>query len=759
MMAESWNKTVVGCYRVRELALRHNGDRPQRQGIALRHLRWCSVGFCLHLMNLRNLNKQLNMVSSIISENNRRKLLLFNPVNQLTGEGVGEALGERRMRVHIPDHTIPDQWLTDEVLSLPHFRSVMKAGSITRHIESYGEDPRRLLPVFCDYLNFLRLSHDPAFAFALAFKIKDKRSGMVVPFYLNYAQRELLGEFERMRREGKPIRLVLLKARQWGGSTLVQLYMAWMQLFVKEGWNSLIVAQTKDTARRIKAMYSKVLQFFPVNVFRRGELRFSPLEHSVADSIITDRHGLPVRSNVTTVSSYENYESTRGSDIAMVHFSEVAFWRQTPQKSAANLIRAVTSGIAEGEPCTMEVMESTANGKSGYFYDEYQEAKAGHSARKAFFIPFFHIENDMLSFSGDDETRAFARQLADNRHNDVAGEKTSEPGSYLWSLWEKGATLEHIKWYVERRKSFHSHGQMASEAPSDDIECFTFSGQLLINAEKIAKMEMADKRHPVFRGDMEWFDDNDVRLERSETGPLKIWDMPECGVWHERYMVVVDVGGKTENSDYCVVTVIDRSQAPVKDMEIYNPKGDGLHVVARWRGHIRYDRLARKAVDIARWYDNAIVVFESNTFDKKKSEAQEHAPDECHAESVLDEVRGVYANLYMRSQDKTDDLRERPVSKVGFHTNHSTKQRMVDQFTKFFEDELIHDPDEEFYKELAIYERRSDGSYGNIPGYNNHDDIVMTDMIGCLVHDELMAAEPVAVVQKPPKLRFNNPAF
>ncbi len=79
----------------------------------------------------------------------------------------------------------------------------------------------------------------------------------MIPFELNYAQRYVLSVLEEMRHKGVPIRIILLKARQWGGSTLVQLYMAWIQLFVMEGWYSVIIAQTKDTAKRIKAMYKK----------------------------------------------------------------------------------------------------------------------------------------------------------------------------------------------------------------------------------------------------------------------------------------------------------------------------------------------------------------------------------------------------------------------------------------------------------------------------------------------------------------------
>ena len=66
-----------------------------------------------------------------------------------------------------------------------------------------------------------------------------------------------------MRLAGKPIRLILLKARQWGGSTAIQLYMAWIQLVHKKGWYSAIIAQDNSSAIRIKEMYSKLLKEYP----------------------------------------------------------------------------------------------------------------------------------------------------------------------------------------------------------------------------------------------------------------------------------------------------------------------------------------------------------------------------------------------------------------------------------------------------------------------------------------------------------------
>lgn len=51
--------------------------------------------------------------------------------------------------------------------------------------------------------------------------IKDKLTGRDIPFKLNAPQRRVLAILEADRLAGRPIRLIMLKARQWGGSTLI----------------------------------------------------------------------------------------------------------------------------------------------------------------------------------------------------------------------------------------------------------------------------------------------------------------------------------------------------------------------------------------------------------------------------------------------------------------------------------------------------------------------------------------------------------
>lgn len=672
----------------------------------------------------------------MLIENERRinKLRLIG-VDQKSGKGVP---GHSEYLV-LPDYPLTEQWLTEETMSSPIYQKVKALGSVGAYVEYFnttkaaeldgeeisGED-------VCRQMLLVRLSTDPAFAFAVCFFIKHKTKGKTVPFILNYAQHILLSELEDMRHEGVPIRLILLKARQWGGSTLVQLYMAWIQLFRKEGWNSVIIAQTKDTAKRIKAMYTRTLANFGASeiIFGVPKLQFSPSEKSTADSVVTDTSGRLMRDNTVTIASFENYEATRGADFAMAHYSEVAYWVNTPGKTAEGLITNIAGGMSL-VPMTLEVMESTANGMSGYFYDEYQTAKNPEqvSARRALFIPFFYILHDTIPFASENEKKTFAEQLLKNRYSEMET-PTTESGEYLFSLWKKGASLESINWYVQKRSSFHDHASMASEAPSDDVECFKHSGRTIFDQYLVDKYSKEFARNPEYKGEIMQLNGKKPSLTpKDEKGEFWIWQYADNTPTQDRYLVVVDVGGRGKTSDFSVITVVDRW--PLRF-------GGKAEVVARWRGHIRYDFLAVKAVMIARMYCRALLVFESNTFDKKKGESTEFVESGDHTRGILSTIEEEYDNLYMRASTSAEDIRQGKFRKIGFQTNLKTKQEMVDHFIVTFEDNIrFLDPDWRAYAEMAIYEQREDESYGNIVGRDNHDDILMTDMIADLISDQM----------------------
>lgn len=253
-------------------------------------------------------------VQELVNENQRRMQQIYTGFNPLTGEG---APLERKW-LHIPDFTIPDQFVPLEMFNNKLIQLIIEAGTLQKFIENeldqeYTTEAKdRLIKELC----IIRSRYDFCFWAYMFVKIKPKAGGDMIRFRLRHEQRVLLTELENMRLSGLPIRIILLKARQWGGSTLVQIYMAWIQLIHKTGWYSNIVAQTLSTSRTIKAMYSKLLENYPSWLLDipNQQLEFSPYEGSSSASIITygkATNKTTARDTVINIATYENPDATR----------------------------------------------------------------------------------------------------------------------------------------------------------------------------------------------------------------------------------------------------------------------------------------------------------------------------------------------------------------------------------------------------------------------------------------------------------------
>ena len=180
-----------------------------------------------------------------------------------------------------------------------------------------------------------------------------------------------------MRREGQPIRVIVLKARQWGGSTVTQIYMAWLQLSQQQGLNSLIVGHVKISSAEVCGMFDKMLDAYPVEML----YDMGKMPDKVPPKIRGDRHTpllrqIPSRNCKIKVGSAETPHSARGGDAALVHCTEVAFWRRTKGKTPEEIVRSACAGAAY-KPNTMIVYESTANGSGNFFQREYDAALRG----------------------------------------------------------------------------------------------------------------------------------------------------------------------------------------------------------------------------------------------------------------------------------------------------------------------------------------------------------------------------------------------
>lgn len=660
-------------------------------------------------------------ISKILQENERRRAIVFAPFNPITGEG---SIGQR-VAFTVSDYPIPTQYLPVEMMDEPFVKSLSKAGSVDAFIRD-----ALMLPVTDEARDkvveeFIRIrqKHDYPFWAAMFAYIKRKGGGTDVLFRLNRPQRKLIKRLEKMRKAGKPIRLILLKARQWGGSTAIQIYMAWLQLVHEVGLNSLIIAHQGTGSDEIKDMFDRMIKSYPVEMLHELGEAYAPNEPKMVG---VGKSGnifrVPQRNCKIKIGTAERPNSCRGGDYNLVHLSEVALWKETDGKKPEDIVRSACSGILL-RPYTMIVYESTPNGVGNFFHKEYLAAKKGLSQFEAMFVAWFEIEQYELPFANEAEKYAFAKKLFENRRNDEVKSDREEPGTYLWRLWEKGATLEAIHWYVSERSKYTNHGDMASEYPSDDIEAFTYSGRKVFSSEDVEQFRPAC-RAPRWIGEIYGSADEGekaiegLRFKKEADGRLFMWHDVERSDTEEvtdRYLVVVDVcKGHTKNADFADILVIDR---------LFMMDGEPPVVAAEWHGHIDMDKLAWKATQVAAYYNNALLVIESNTLETNNTKGE--------AEYILTLIHEVYGKqLYARKQS-AEDIRQGLPKKYGYHTNPLTKKVVIYNLKVVIRERLYIEREEACLDEYLTYVETENNVFEAMEGY--HDDRLMTRAIGMQV--------------------------
>lgn len=661
-------------------------------------------------------------VLKLLLTNRERNEDINRTFDPITGEG---SILPRRI-LDIPDFPIPRQWLPEAMFRIPLVQQISRHGSIEaflKHIQPPDTTPEQAEAnrvKVIEQFTRVRCRHDFCFWAATMVFIKRKGGGEDMRFRLNRPQRTLITRFELRRLQNKPIRLVLLKARQWGGSTATQIYFAWLQLMHKVGLNSLIVAQVKDTSNEILDMFDRMLKQYPDYMLNLEPGQATqPVWVGVGNS--GNIHRIPPRNCKVKIGTAEKPDSARGGDYNLLHFSEVAIWKKTEGKTPEAIIRSASSGVLL-IPYTAIVYESTANGTGNFFQREYDAAKNGQSQFEALFIAWYDIEQYAQPFQNEEDKRLFAEKLYLNRNNRYAPTDREEPGQYLWWLFQKGATLEAINWYVSERKKYGDHGDMASEYPSDDEEAFVHSGARVFDKHKVEILRKAC-RPPKFTGDV--YADSDtgekalenLRFSADSQGLLCIWNMPDTEpdeTITDRYLTVVDVGGRSKKSDFSVIVVFDR---------LFMADGDKPEVVAQWYGHIDIDLLAWKAAQIAAFYDDSLLVIESNTLETHDRERQVEGDQ---SQFILNQIKAIYPNLYARKQSE-EEITEGFPRKYGFHTNVATKPMIISNLVKVIRQSLYIERDQRCLDEYITYERKPNGSYGAIIG--KHDDLLMTRAI------------------------------
>lgn len=386
----------------------------------------------------------------------------------------------------------------------------------------------------------------------------------VKPLTMNEAQEKLFFEIVKCIDEKRPVRFVILKARQLGFSTLIAAIIFVLTMF-QPNRKAVIVAHVRDSTNEIFKMYKRFYDYLPQGLKAR-------LKSDNAKEIQSAEYG----SSIRVLSQGDGV--ARGSTVNYVHLSEAAFYSDLDGTLTAILQSLHISNLEN-----MLFIESTANGFNS-FKDYYDLGCQRTGVYSSFFYPWFMKSTNVLPYDG------FVLTPYEEK---LKKEFNLTNAQIAW--WR-------YKWIELKRDT----KRMMQENPSRPSDAFISTGNSVFDNETIAFRKEQVLNLTSYRCDFE-FEINalsfeEYRLEnvkrfKTELGNLTVYQEPIEG---HPYVIGIDPA-RGKGIDETVFQIIDNSNG--KQVAIYNAFNEDN------------DISAAKSILIGEWYNNALLVPETNSTD------------------------------------------------------------------------------------------------------------------------------------------------
>lgn len=384
-------------------------------------------------------------------------------------------------------------------------------------------------------------------------RIRTKR-GTVEPFRPNWAQQRLLQTVERQRAQRRPIRIIVLKARQLGISTAIEGILFW-ESFIHDYHYSLVMAHSSDSTEHLFNMPRLYWDYFPYKPL------FTPKYLSKRE-ISWNETGSSLR--VATARS--RAQIGRGRTINALHASEVAFW-ETPAETMLGLRQTIPE-IAD----SMIFLESTANGVGNWFHTQWMDAVVGDNDYAPLFFPWY--EHPEYTASGSGLTVPMSMlTLEERRLQDTFGLTEDRLAWRRWAIANLCGGKED---------------QFRQEYPSTPEEAFLTSGS---NVFDLLKLHDAYTAAQPRRGLLAPDSNGVMRFEENPTGALLLYLEPSSNLDWGQYFVAGDpahAGGE----DFACAQVINRRT---------------FEQVAVWHGKIDPITFGDELVKLGKFYHDAMI--------------------------------------------------------------------------------------------------------------------------------------------------------
>ena len=435
-------------------------------------------------------------------------------------------------------------------------------------------------------------------------KIKNKKSE-IISFKLNYPQQKLYDVIKQEKRLHKPVRIIILKARQMGFSTLTEAIL-FKETATKFNVSTGIITHQEDATTNLFNMSKLFYTELP------AEIRPQLLNSNAKELIFNNKEGTGLNSKIRCMTAGSKGVG-RSATYNKLHISELAFWQGDKKE--------ILTGLLQTVPYTedsMVIIESTANGFD-YYKTMWDEAVRGDND----YIPVFIGWNDLPEY-----------QLPYNGFTLTQEEKELKI--------KYGLSNEQLTWrrWCIRNNCQNDIDKFKQEYPICPEEAFINSGKCYFNVQNIVK-RIQECPNPIKRGffkytyanekivDYKWIDD--------ERGAIELYELPKN---RQPYVLGGDTSG--DGSDFFTAHVVDNITSKQ---------------VAKLRQEYDEVEYTRQIYCLGKYYNEALVGLEANFSSYPIKELYRLG----YRKQFVREIEDDYRNKHEKRLGVRTDLKTRPV--------------------------------------------------------------------------------------------------
>lgn len=496
-------------------------------------------------------------------------------------------------------------------------------------------------------------------------KIKNKESELV-PLVLNPPQKKVYAAVRESYVEGRPIRIIILKARQMGFSTLTEA-MIFKNTYVSPLVSSGIVAHEVTATNNLFNMSKRFYDNLIPELKEAVKLKAS----NAKEVIFENADG---NSTIKCMTA-GNEKIGRSDTFQNLHISEYAFWQGNKEITLLGLLQAVPN-----IPNTMVIIESTANG-----YDDFKERWDSAVAGESDYIPIFCAWHEMPDYRMEYDGSDLTREEQELKHvYDLDNQQI------MWRRW------------CIRNNCGGDERLFRQEYPSCPDEAFLLSGRPVFDNEtviqRIHELEKRYRENPYKEGYFHFeYDEKDQikdeTIEFRESHQRNYIRLYEDSLEDIPYVIGGDTKG--EGKDFFAGTVLKNTT--------------GQRVASLHMDLSESKPFTHQMYAMGKYFNTALISIEINFNTAPIEELQ----------------RLNYPRQYVRR--KYDSFTKVTEEKYGFKTDGNTRPLIIDKAIDIVNNNIKLFTDIPTLREVLTFVYNDRGRPDAMSG--NHDDLLMSDMI------------------------------